>query len=48
MVDGPWAAGLGPGRSDPALASDGHLYMIGLISFQLVNLAVTSGLGDFG
>ena len=44
VVDGPWAAGLGPGRSDPALASDGHLYLIGLNSFRLANLAVTSGL----
>ena len=43
-LTGPWAAGLGPGRSDPALASDGHLYQIGLNSFQLANLAVTSGL----
>ena len=44
VVDGPWAAGLGPGRSDPALASDGHLDLIGLNSFQLANLAVPSGL----
>ena len=32
------------GRSEPAHASDGHLYLIGLNSFRLANLAVTSGL----
>ena len=34
----------GPGRSAPAHASDGHLYLVGLISFRLANLTVTLGL----